>query len=135
MGRPFTENRNPRKEVHILTELIQDMQVAAKKERERAKEIYGEINASDHESYAIMLEEAEEADTDRTAIINALNAFWACCRVDKENTLERAEQKKRCLETIEQHALMKAAESVQLAAMARKAIITINNRNDKEDDE
>lgn len=70
--------------------------------------------ASNHEAYAVILEEYEEAMTEAEDIGVELKSMWVKVKND-ENAL-------RCLGYIMGKAGFMACEAIQLAAMAKKAI-------------
>ena len=108
---------------------------AASDERFRESEITGAINHSDHESLGYIRCKFKDASDSRDDVFLAVDTFEMCVRADNEDSLEMAAKKKQWLEKIEQHSLLAAAEFVQLAAAARKAINTINVRIDEEEQE
>ena len=84
-------------------------------ELERAKEAHEDFHSL-HEGYAVLLEEIDES-RDEIQIIQAdAAALWRC--VKNDNALEA----KLALVEIEDAAVRLAAEAVQVAAMARKAV-------------
>lgn len=114
-----------------MRELYQAMRDEVTNEQSRAKEIYGEINHSDHESYAVILEEFDEADRERRMFALDLEAFWMHCKTDHND--ENSKDKREILATLSDRAIRAACEWVQVAAMCKKATVTLNNRTDEED--
>lgn len=88
---------------------------------------HGSVNNSDHESYAIILEECEEASEEVNLIAECLEHFWNKVRVDAEDNYKLND-----LKCLEHHAMLAACEFVQVAAMARKAMFTIHEKGASE---
>jgi len=78
----------------------------------RATEIYGRLN-SRHEAYAVILEELEEAHASINSTEHFLNAYWRCVKLNKNA--------KSNLEIICRHAMLAAAELIQVATVAERA--------------
>lgn len=90
------------------------------KEYGRAAAKFGLKNNSDHESYAVLLEEVQEAQEDMEIIHRKLNNFWLLTRHN-----EKPELKLGMIKALERYAELLACEAIQVAAMAKKAAITI----------
>ena len=114
-----------------MRELYRAIKEEAEAERDRAKEIYGEVNHSDHESYAVILEEFDEADRERRMFALDLEAFWMHCKTDHND--ENPKDKREILATLSERAVRAACEWVQVAAMCRKATVTLENRIDEDE--
>lgn len=108
---------------------------AASDERFRESEITGAINHSDQESLGYIRCKFKDASDSRADVYQAVDMFEMCVRADIEGTIEMASKKKQWLVMIEQHSLMAASEFIQLAAASRKAIKTLLNRIDEEEQE
>lgn len=82
-------------------------------ETENAKKNYGDRYNSQHEGYAVLLEEVEEAADDLTYIKNNLGVLWQSIKTNdmKDTTL---------LTDIEGTAQLLALEAVQIAAVCAK---------------
>jgi len=102
-----------------MTDLIKDVQLSVKKELARAAEKFGAKNNSDHESYAVILEEYEEARCAFDAFEWNLRSYW--CGV-KANTATKS-QLQQCRRIAEEA----AAEMIQVAAMCLKAEATVRD--------
>lgn len=85
---------------------------------------HGRLNHSDHESYAIIDEEFEESTDEMTLVSQSLNQFWKNIRNDADDA-----HKLNDLRCLEYHAMLAACEFIQVAAMARKAMLTIHERS------
>jgi len=109
-----------------MMELYQAMREAAAAEQDRANELYGAVNHSDHESYAVILEEFDEADRERRMFALDLEAFWMHCKTDHND--ENPGDKRELLATLSERAVRAACEWVQVAAMCQKAAATLANR-------
>ncbi len=116
-----------------MRELYQAIKKEVNSEQFRASEIYGSINHSDHESYAVILEEFDEADRERRMFALDLEAFWMYCKTDHND--ENPKDKREILATLSERAVRAACEWVQVAAMCKKATETLNNRTDYEEQE
>lgn len=84
-------------------------------ELERAKEEHEDFHSL-HEGYAVLLEEIDESRDELQIIQADAAALWRC--VKNDNALEA----KLALVEIEDAAVCLAAEAIQVAAMARKAV-------------
>ena len=121
-----------------MRELYRAIKEQAAAERERAREIYGEKGNpladcfhSDHESYAVILEEFDEADRERRMFALDLEAFWMHCKNDHND--EHPKDKREILATLSERAVRAACEWVQTAAAVDKATATLLNRIDEEE--
>ena len=84
------------------------------------------MNNSDHESYAILREEADEAIDALEEVDDLTDGFFELVKKNEED-----KTKIGLLNVIKHRAEEAAAESIQAAAMARKAIETIQRRASK----
>lgn len=99
-----------------MEELINEIKGVVEKELERASEKYGDKHNSAAEAYAVLKEEIEETVEELECVQEELEAYWDSVR-------ERRELRAQIdiLLWLERCAIQTAAESVQVAAMARKA--------------
>lgn len=109
-----------------MEELIKSVVCAEFEEYGRASTKFGAVNNSDHESYAVLREEADEAVDVLEEVDNLTDAFFEMVKKNEED-----EMKLEILNVIKHRAEEAAAESIQVAAMARKAIETIERRASK----
>ena len=109
-----------------MEELIKSVVCAEFEEYGRASAKFGAVNNSDHESYAVLREEADEAVDVLEEVDNLTDAFFEMVKKNEED-----EMKLDILNVIKHRAEEAAAESIQAAAMARKAIETIQRRASK----
>lgn len=111
-----------------MTDLLQDVVTAIDKEYDRAAEKWGTTNNSDHESYAVLLEELEEATEELGLLTGDVSLFWSCIR---KNSTEGT--KLFHLRAAATHARLLIAECIQVAAMIEKARETIVQREEGEE--
>ena len=90
-------------------------------ELERARKEHGEKFHSDHEAYAVTMEEVQEALEEIAVAHNLLDDIWEMC-IRKDDYVSTS-----MLELLDLHAINGAAELIQVAAMARKWMVS----NDK----
>ena len=109
-----------------MEELIKSVVCAECEEYGRASVKFGAVNNSDHESYAVLREEADEAVDAVEDVDNLMDIFFETVKNNEED-----EVKLDILNEIKHRAEEAAAESIQAAAMARKAIETIQRRSSK----
>ena len=109
-----------------MEELIKNVVCAECEEYGRASVKFGAVNNSDHESYAVLREEVDEAVGAMDDVDNLMDAFFEMVKKNEED-----EMKLEILNVIKHRAEEAAAESIQVAAMARKAIETIERRASK----
>lgn len=109
-----------------MEELIKSVVCAECEEYGRASVKFGAVNNSDHESYAVLREEADEAVDVLEEVDNLTDAFFEMVKKNEEDKM-----KMEILNVIRHRAEEAAAESIQVAAMARKAIETIQRRASK----
>lgn len=95
-------------------ELIEDTKKLIAKELAAANRKFRQ-NASTHESYAVTLEEAQEAETELKNVAQMLSVVW---EMTKQNAPK--EQLEEAVAQLEEAATRMAAESIQTAAMAQK---------------
>lgn len=93
----------------------QDVELLVLKELESANKRFPMFR-SDHEGYAVLKEELEEAETDLMNIKDVLSVLW---RYIKRNV---EVPKKRQAELVKMCAIELAVEAIQVAAMAQKFI-------------
>jgi len=106
-----------------MDKIMLTVETEVKEEYVRAIEKFGKTNHSDHESYAILLEEFEEALLMVEVAQQALDNFWTGV---KENQLNS--DKLAYLEKLRIAANCAACEFIQVATMAYKARVTIKVR-------
>lgn len=109
-----------------MEELIKSVVCAECEEYGRASVKFGAVNNSDHESYAVLREEVDEAYDVMEDVDALTNFFFEMVKNNEEDKV-----KLDILNVIKQRAEEAAAESIQAAAMARKAIETIQRRESK----
>ena len=99
-----------------MKELLNEVEQAAKNELARANKKNPLFN-SPHEAYAVIKEEAEEAEYECARTRDAISQFWSYVKCDGGATdiLDYLNQTK-------ESAINLAAEATQVAAMAQKAM-------------
>lgn len=95
-------------------ELIEDTKKLIAEELAAANRKFRQ-NASTHESYAVTLEEAQEAEEELKNVAQMLSVVW---EMTKQNAPK--EQLEEAVTQLEEAATRMAAESIQTAAMAQK---------------
>lgn len=107
----------------MMDELIREVQASVENEYGRAAARFGETNNSNHESYAVILEEFQEALNEESRAGLGLNVFWDAVKCDEPD-----QDKVTALLDLQARATLAACEFIQVAAMARKAVVTINQK-------
>lgn len=95
-------------------------------EYNRASSKFGKTNHSRHESYAVLLEEYEEAMDEVVSIESEMPAYWLQIKRDSKSPYGMAS-----LEHIADRAINAACEFIQVAAMAHKATLSEPKEDDK----
>lgn len=76
--------------------------------------------ASNHEGYAVIKEEVEEAVEESNLTVDNLEILWSVIRENGAGL--------ESVSYIKQHAIKAAAEFIQVAAMCEKYVLSENNR-------
>ena len=102
--------------------LLNEIEQAVKNELVRANRKHPLFN-SPHEAYAVIKEEVEEAEYECVLIKDALSQFWSYVKCDggAPDMLGYLNQTKK-------RAMNLAAEAIQIAAMAQKAMDGIKQK-------
>ena len=111
-----------------MKELLDSVEILVEEEYDRAADKFGPVNHSDHESFAIILEECEEADFEFDNFSSELKLFWSMVK-DKDAS---AKDKLRVLSKMQDYAELAACELIQICAMCAKARRTILEREGEE---
>lgn len=106
-----------------MDKLIAEVKECEEREYGRAGARFGLTNHTDHESYAILLEEFEEAEEELLSVERYLHEFWDYVKGDFG-----VDDKFVCCQDMEHRALLCACEMIQVAAMAKKAALTVCDR-------
>ena len=101
----------------IEKELIEEMIQQELKEANKTHQMFN----SEHEAYAVIKEEIEEASFEFISIENYLGNLWHKVVEDEPN-------KKRIYEEMKKASIRAIQESIQVAAMCDKAIASIEWR-------
>jgi len=97
-----------------MKELEHEIKTAVFKEYERAAVKFGKANNSNHESFAVILEELEEADFSRFKFKGVFEKFWEATKTNKKSWNDVLD--------MQAYAIQTACEWVQVAAMCHKAM-------------
>jgi hypothetical protein len=100
--------------MNIMNELMAEVQASVFMEYERAAKKFGKANNSPHESYAVILEEFEEAKLCHETFRLHFANYW---NFVKKNSEEAGHE----LSVMRKFAEQAAAEWIQVAAMCYKA--------------
>lgn len=103
-----------------MKDLLASVQKAEQEEYERAKQKFGPVNASSHESFGILKEEYEEAIDEVNLVRNYLSDYWT--HVKKNDPVAQ----RQSLEDLQRFSQYLACEAIQVAAMAYKALLTLD---------
>lgn len=106
-----------------MGKLINEVSECVEREYGRAGAKFGLTNHSDHESYAVLLEEFQEAKVDVDTFGSQLELFWELTKGDDTD-----DRKYHLLKQMQNMAIFGACELIQVAAMAKKAAITVCDR-------
>lgn len=115
------------RKVITMEKMIKQVSRVISEEYHRSSATFGATNASDHESYAITLEELQEALENSHLCSMDLEEFWRLTK-DKKGS---DEDKLSSLDSLWTNAMLAACEYIQVAAMAYKAERTIRERSDE----
>lgn len=115
----------------MMDKLIEEVQRVIQNEYERASVEHGPTHHSDHEAYAVTLEELDEAEEEIQSCWTALRRFWEYVKDDNNYLPFRLNSMK----LVQEKALLGACELIQVAAMAHKAQVTIKERMYKDEHE
>ena len=108
-----------------MEKLLNDVKGLVDEEYCRAAVKFGATNNSDHESYAVLLEEMEEAEAEVAQARVQLEKFWL---LTKENA-DDLSKLSRLMEA-GRRAQLAACELIQVAAMFKKAAATVEIRGE-----
>ena len=106
-----------------MEKLIAEVTECVEREYGRAGAKFGLTNHSDHESYAVILEELQEAKVEVGTTEQRLMRFWNLVKWDDADRYKYAQ-----LLQMQKNAILGACELIQVAAMAKKAAMTVCDR-------
>lgn len=106
-----------------MKQLMKEVQGVVEAEYGRAGAKFGLANNSDHESYAVLLEEFQEAQEDMTVLSRRMDDFWMMVKNNESD-----DEKFLLLKQMQIIADEFAAEAIQVSAMVKKAVITVCDR-------
>ena len=99
-----------------MKKLVESVQNIIQEEYDRAAVKFGAANNSHHESYAVILEEFEEAIQEQSNFSIDFRLFWNFIKSNNNDEIQKI------LPVIKNHAKNAVAEWVQVAAMCHKAM-------------
>jgi len=101
-----------------MTKLVNEVTQLVDAEYNRAAEQHGKLHHSMHEAYAVMKEELEEAQERFKYVDDYINEFyWRAAKNDYCSSC------RKYAGDIKEQAILAAAEMIQVAAMAQKAML------------
>lgn len=101
----------------IATKASESIDQAVAYELQNVVKKYGATYNSEHEGYAVLLEEVEEAASEMIFVKGILEKFWESIKCNKVNN--------ELLYFVKQHALRLAEEAVQVCAVCERFLETI----------
>lgn len=108
-----------------MDDVMKNIMVEVMNEYDRAARRYGPYHHSEHESFGVMFEEFEEANEDFGAMAQAIQEFWIEVKKDIKDPV-----KLNTLDVVKSRAVACICELIQVAAMAHKAALTIQIRQE-----
>lgn len=108
----------------MMEKLLEEVTQSVTNEYVRAGEQYGFLFNSNHEAYAVTLEELQETQDEIKRCSSALDKVWAMVKDDSYSD----EDKLTSLKLVQTNAMLAACEAIQVAAMAVKSMFTIEGR-------
>ena len=112
----------------MMTKLIEEVKELVEREYGRAGAQHGLTFSSDHQAYAVILEEYQEAKTEINQLEFKLSKFWDMVKRDADNY-----EKYGNLTSLYTTAIYAACELIQVAAMAKKEALTVCERGATEE--
>lgn len=109
-----------------MEKLIRSVDKVILEELGRDMHKHGTVNHSDYESYALILEALEDGKSELGHTLQAAEEFWRFVKVKGAD-----ERKLKLLDNLQAKAWLAACAFIQVAAMARKATITIENKEEE----
>ena len=109
-----------------MQRLIKEVNTLVSDEYALNSQKLGPVSHSDYESVAILREEVEELRDSFADIVNECERFWKFVKTNAPSV-----EKKQSLKRIRQDGILTACEAIQVAAMAYKAIQTIDSRGEQ----
>lgn len=101
-----------------MEQLLRVVQQATKDELDRSIKAYFPLFHTEHEGYALLKEEVEEATEEVDKINQKLKMLW--------DSIKRNEYPNSSIHLIKSHAELLACEAIQVAAMVQKFIESFN---------
>lgn len=109
----------------MMDQLIREVTDLVDEEYQRAAAEHGGAAHSSHEGYALIKEETEEADVQIAVINQRVNALWDSVKADVYP------RQIFFLKEIKRAAILGACELIQVAAMADKALVGYEQKEEQ----
>lgn len=104
-----------------MQELVDAVTKLVTEEYDRAAKKFGEYHTSEHQAFAVALEELEEAQEEVQTATDVLGGWWQLVR-SKDADMK---SKLITISQLQVNAILGACELIQLGAMAHKAAISL----------
>lgn len=108
-----------------MDKLISRAVELVEEELDRANEQYP-LFASPHEGYGVILEEVEETENESLSVTKCLDDLWK--NIKSDNKVSEYES---VLGRMARSAILAACENIQVAAMCRKYIQSLGDKEEK----
>lgn len=105
----------------MIGPVYEDLRKAAQAETERAKAAYGDIYASPHEAFGVLMEEWDEAMDELKLAESRMARLSRALR-------NPGEMLRKLLDDVQYHAMLTACELIQVAAVCIKALDTLDQK-------
>lgn len=109
----------------MMKELLLAAEAMTEEEYQRAAAKFAPKNNSPHESFAVLLEEVSEMKTEQAIIDKMMDEFWEAVMSNSD------EDQNWALQEIKKRAILSACESIQVAAMAHKALMGYDKKEEQ----
>ena len=109
----------------MMKELLSAAEALTQEEYQRAAAKSGPKNNSPHESFAVLLEEVSEMKVEQGIIEKQMDEFWSAVMSNSD------EDQASALQEIKKRAILSACESIQVAAMAHKALMGYDKKEEQ----
>ena len=106
----------------ISEKAVEAIELAVNFEHNKITTDHGEVYASKHEAYAVLLEEKEEAEDELECMKVWLESTWKTIRNNTSDTLLSVNK-------VKEHAILLIQEAVQCAAVCERFIETLERED------
>lgn len=113
----------------MMVKLLARVQADVESELQEARKNNGHYFHSNHEGFAVLAEEAQEADDEAKSVGGSVKVLFHWLRMDNP------ERMKHVLTNIRYKAIQAAAEFIQVAAMAEKMIESMEEGSDEREND